>query len=145
MASVVYNSFKRGSAGGEINLNADDIRVFLVMSDTTCGTENDGKQYVDDFTTLDECDGYGYERKALAGKVVNKDDEHDRAEFDAQDLEFGTIGVGTRPTVGAVLYKHVNDDTDSFIIAYVEFPADTTHDSSEFTIKWNTEGILQFS
>ena len=57
--SVIYNEFKRASAAGEIDLNADDIRAILVMANTTAGTENDGKVYVSDLTTLDECNASG--------------------------------------------------------------------------------------
>lgn len=145
MASVVYNEFKRGSAAGEIDLNADDIRVALLMTNTTADTENDAKVNVDDFTTLDECDGANYVRKVLANEAVNKDDANDRAEFDADDVTWSALGVGTRATQGVLVYKHVTDDTDSVIIAFVDFASDVTHDGTDFTIQWNTEGILQLA
>jgi hypothetical protein len=145
MASVIYNEFKRANAAGEIDLNADDIRVALLMSNTTADTENDTMVYVGDFTTLDECDGANYVRKALANEAVNKDDANDRAEFDADDVTWSALGVGTRQTVGALLYEHVTNDADSPIIAYVEFSGAVTHDGSNFTIEWSAEGILQLT
>ena len=42
MASVFYNEAKRAIAAGEIDLNADDIRVQLLMTNTTADTQNDG-------------------------------------------------------------------------------------------------------
>ena len=66
MAPLVYNEFKRGNAAGEIDLNADDIRIALVMTNTTVDTENDAITTIDDFTTLDEMDGANYSRAALA-------------------------------------------------------------------------------
>lgn len=146
MASQVYNSFKQANAKADIDLDADDIRVALLMSDTTADTENDGKVYVGDFTTLDECDsGATYVRKVLANKAVNKDDANDRAEFDADDVTWTTLAACTRQLVGALLYKHVTNDADSPIIAWVEFAAAKTPDGSDFTIQWNVEGILQLS
>jgi hypothetical protein len=143
MASVIYNNFKAESAKANIDLDGDDIRLALLMSNTTFDTENDGKVYVDDFTTLDECDGANYVRKALANEAVNKDDGNDRAEFDADDVTWSALGVGTRQTVGVLVYKHVIDDTDSLVIAFIEFAAAVTHDGTDFVIEWNVEGILQ--
>lgn len=145
MASVVYNEFKRASAAGEVDLNADDIRLRLVMSNTTCDTENDGMSVLSDFTTIDACDGANYVDKALASEAVNKDDANDRAEFDADDVTWSALGVGTRTTVGVLVYKFDTDDDSSVPIAYVEFSGAVTHDGTDFQIQWDSEGILQLS
>jgi len=145
MASVVYNEFKRASAAGEVDLNADDIRLRLVMSNTTCDTEEDVTAFLDDFTTIDVCDGANYADKALASEAVNRDDANDRAEFDAADVTWTALGVGTRTTVGVLVYKFVTDDTDHVPIAYVEFAGAVTHDGTNFTIQWNAQGILQLA
>lgn len=141
MSNVVYNEAKRAIFAGEIDLNADDIRVLLVMTNTTIDSENDSIVNVDDFTTLDEFDGANYARKALANEAVNKDTTNDRAEFDADDVTWTALGAGTRDCDGALVYKHVNDDTDSIPIVYLDFSA--TPDGNDFTIQWNAEGILQ--
>ncbi|NQT38195.1 MAG: hypothetical protein HQ581_11935 [Planctomycetes bacterium] len=145
MASVIYNEAKRAIAAGEIDLGGDDIRVALLMANTTADTENDGITTVDGFATLDECDSAGYARQALAGEAVNKDDANDRAEFDADDVTWTALAACTRTVPGALVYKHVTDDTDSVPIAWVEFPVAITPDGSDFTIQWNAEGILQLS
>jgi len=146
MASTVYNEFKRGNAAGEIDLNADDIRVRLVMSNTTCDTENDAIVNLDDFSTIDPCDGANYVDKALANEAVNKDDGNDRAEFDADDVTWTALGVGTRQTVGALVYKYVDGtDANDIPIAFIEFAAAVTHDGTDFKIQWNDEGILNLT
>jgi len=145
MASVIYNEFKRANAAGEIDLNADDIRVALLMTNTSADTENDAKVYVDDLTTLDECDGANYVRKALANEAVNKDDANDRAEFDADDVTWTSLGASTRDVQGALVYKHVTNDSDSPLIAFIDFTSDVTPDGTNFTIQWNAEGILQLA
>jgi len=147
MASVVYNEFKRANAAGEIDLNADDIRAILVMTNTTADTENDAKVYVGDLTTLDESDATGYARQALATEAVNKDDANDRAEFDADDVSFsGMSGDATRDYQGVVLYKHVTNDADSPLIAFIEFSNQPLSKSATtVSVPWNAEGILQLS
>ena len=147
MASVVYNEFKRGSAAAEIDLDTggNTIRIALLMTNTTADTENDGITTVDGFTTLDEFDGANYARATLANQAINKDDTNDRAEFDADDVTFSSLGAGTRSVQGILVFKFITDDTDSVPIAFIDFTSDKTPDGSDFTVTWNSEGILQFS
>lgn len=135
MASFIFNEFKRANAAGEIDLNADDIRVLLAMTNTTIDTENDGIVNLDDFATLDEFDGANYVRKALANEAVNKDDAADRAEFAADNVTWAALGAGTRDIAGALVFYHNTNDAASVPIAWIEFSA--TPDGNDFTIKWD--------
>lgn len=134
MASFVYNEFKRASAAAEIDLDADDIRVALMMTNTTVDTENDGIVNLDDFSALDEFDGANYVRKALANEAVAKDDANDRADFSADNVTWTALGAGTRAIAGVLVYYHNTDDASSVPIAWIEFSA--TPDGNDFTIKW---------
>ena len=143
MADMVYNYAKAKLLSGDIDLDADDIRVLLVMTNSTCDTEDDC-DFIDQFTTLDEMDGANYVRKALAGEVVAVDLPNNRGEFDAENVTWTALGVGTRQVLGAVLYKFVTNDADSIPIAYIDsggFPFDAN--GGDVTITWNAEGILQ--
>jgi hypothetical protein len=147
MASVVYNEFKRASAAGEIDLNADDIRVRLVMSNTTCDSENDGVVSISDITTVDVADAGSYADVALSGEAVNKDDGNDRAEFDANDAVFsGLGGDATRNYVGVLVYKYVDGtDANDLVIAYIEFSSPLVKEATQVTVQWDAEGILQLA
>ncbi len=143
--SFVYTEMKRGLLAGEIDLatSGDDIRVMLVMSNTTADTEEDVTT-ISGFTTLDEYDGASYARQTLTGEAVAADNTNDRGEFDATDATFSSIGAGTRQAVAAVVYKHVTNDTDSVPLAYIDtggFPFDGN--GGDVTIAWNAEGIIQ--
>jgi len=148
MANFVFTEFKRAVSEGEIDLNAtDDIRVLLVMSNTTADTEEDADT-IGGITTLDEYDGASYSSggEALTGEVVNEDNANDRAEFDATDATFSTLGVGTRQAQAAIVYKWITSVSLSMPIAYIDtggFPFDGN--GGNVTIQWNTEGIVQFT
>lgn len=145
MASLVQNNAKRAIAAGEIDLNADDIRCALLMTNTTADTQNN-VSLMNAFTTLDECDATGYARVALASEAVNQDNTNNRAEFDADDASFtGLGGDATRDIQGALIYKHVTDDTDSIPIAFIDFSADIPSSASQIDVPWDAEGILQFT
>ena len=147
MASVIYNEFKRASAAGEIDLNVDDIRLKLLMNNTTADTENDGIVAVADFTTLAETAGANADnQKALANEAVNKDDANDRAEFDADDPTWPALGNGANPIQGALVFKRVDgNDANDLVIAFIDFAADQSPGGSDFTINFDAEGILQLA
>ena len=143
MANFIYTFAKAALLNGDIDFAADDIRVLLVMTDTTVDTEKDVDD-IDEFTTLDEMDGANYVRKALANEAVTEDEANDRGEFDADDVTWSALGAGTRNVQAAVVFKHVTDDTDSVPIAYIDtggFPFAAS--GADVTIQWNAEGIVQ--
>lgn len=145
MASIVYNEFKRANAAGEIDLDADDIRVALMMTNFN-PTENDGIVNVANLIGLDRADASGYADVALTGEAVNKDDANDRAEFDANDVSFaGLGGNATRDYDGLLVYKFVTNDADSIVIAYIEFAAPVSGTVTQLDVTFNAEGILQLS
>lgn len=146
MSTHLFNEFKRANAAGEIDLNADDIRVRMAMSNTTMDTENDGIVNIADFTTPDVMDGANYVDKALANEAVNKDDANDRAEFDADDVTWAALGTGTRGALGVLIYKYVDGtDANDLVIAWIEFSAEQNPGGSDFTLQWDAEGILQLA
>lgn len=143
--SFVYTAAKAELVKGNLDFDGQDYRLLLVMSNTTADTEQDAK-FVDDLTTLDEYDGSGYIRKALASEAVAQDDANNRGEFTADPVTWSSLGVGTRQAVAAVLIRHVTDDTDSILIAYIDsggFPWDGN--GGDVTWTPNAQGILQAS
>src|SRR5687768_7611369 len=143
MASFVYTKAKGNLLSGDIDLNAHDIRVALVMTNTTADTEAD-TTFMNLFTTLDEFDGANYARKTLANEAVNIDNANDRGEFDADDITWTALGAGTRAAQAMIVFKFVTNDADSVPIAFIDsggFPI--TANGGDLTISWNAEGILQ--
>jgi hypothetical protein len=142
MATKVFNSAKERLLNGGLNLVTHDIRVTLLMTNTTADTDNDGDVFVADLGTLDEMDGANYVRKALTGKVVTKDDANDRAFMDADDVTWTALGAGTRQIQGVLVYRHVTNDADSPLIAWLEFASPVTGDGTDFQVQWSATGIV---
>lgn len=147
MASVLYNSAKVGFGNGTLDWDTDDIRCALLMTNTTADTENDTITNLADFTTLDEYDGTGYSRQALASEAVNQDNANDRSEFDAADVSFTSLtGDATRDVQGALIYKHVDGTAANDIaICFIDFASDIPSTATQIDIPWNAEGIIQLS
>jgi hypothetical protein len=144
MASFFYTDFRRGLLSGEFDLHTagDDIRELLVMTNTTADTQEDSK-FISDITTLDEYDGASYARKAYTGEVVAADNTNNRGEFDAADVQYATLGVGTRQAQARIIYKHVGADSANLLIAFVDsggFPFDGN--GGNVDVVMNAEGII---
>lgn len=146
MANFAYTGFKRALLAGEMDLDApNDIRVLLVMTNTTADTEADATTFAG-FTTLDEFDGAGYTSGgvALTGEAVAADNANDRGEFDANDAAWTGISAGTRSIQAAIVYKFVTNLNASIPMAYIDtggFPF--AANGGDITIQWNAEGIIQ--
>lgn len=145
MASNVFNYALGQLINGGIDLNTDDIRAILCMTNTTADTAKDAIDQISDLT-LDECDDSGYARVALTGEAVNVDDTNDRAEFDANDLSFtGLSGNSSRAIQGVLLYKHVTNDADSIPIVFIDFTSDIPATATQIDVPWDSEGVLQLA
>ena len=147
MASKMFLFGLQEIVQADIDLDGDDIRVGLCMTNNTCATDaDDGTVTVMNDVTLDEGDATGYGRQALANEAVALDDANDWVEFDADDAVFsGLSGDASRDYDGAIILKHVTNDTDSPPIAWSEFSADVVKESTQVTVQWNAEGIIQFA
>jgi hypothetical protein len=143
MASNLKNIAKSRMMSGDMDLNTDDMRLFLLMTNTTFDTDVDTDN-TGSFT-LDEMDGTNYARQALANEAVNTDDANDRAEFDADDVSISALGNGTRAMQGAGIHEFITNDAGSFPLCWVEFSSTINPGGSTFSIQWNAEGIVQLT
>lgn len=118
-----------------------DVRAALVMSNTTADTDEDA-EFIADIGTLDEHNGAGYARQALANESFAVDLANDRWAFDADPIVFASLGVGTRQCVGMLLYLHVTNDADSKPLLYIDgagFPFDAV--GTNVTLTPHANGI----
>jgi len=142
-ASLVNNYAKGKLWDGTIDLNTNDIRAVLCMTNTTCDTEAN-VQNTGAFTTLDRCDATGYADVALADEAVNIDEGNNRAEFDATDVSFtGLSGNATRAIQGVLLHKFDTNDAGSLPIVFVDFASDIPTTATQIDIPWDAQGIMQ--
>ena len=145
MASLVNNYFKQRVAEGVIDLDADTLKIQLLMTNTTADTEAN-VQTLDGYTTLDEMDGANYAVKTLGSLTHALDTGNNRFELDAADVTYTALGAGTRNVQGVLLYKHVDGtDGNDQPIAFIEFGSALAADGSDVTISWDAEGLLQLT
>lgn len=106
MATVIYKGFYDSLEAGD--LAAPDIRILLVMSATTCDTEEDAVNLAD-FTTLDEFDGVGYSRLDCASVTTGYNATDDEWQLDCASGSFGDpVAPGSDVIQAMVVYLHVD-------------------------------------
>lgn len=141
MASALYNSFKRDIMNGAIDLDTDSIKILLVTSSYTQDIDAHTKR--SDLTNEVSGTGYSAGGSALATKVVSADNTDNEGVFDADDLTWSTSTITAR---GAVAYKARGGASSADeLICYFDFGADKSSSGGNFTLQWNSEGLINLN
>jgi hypothetical protein len=147
--SFVYGQAALAHAKNQLgNLETIDLRVMLLMTNTTAVAARKTAVFVDDITTLDEFDGAGYTAGvggiAIANTVLTYDADNDRIELTMDESEWDPLSAGTRDIAGALVIKFVTDYTDSPVVKWFDdggFPK--APNGGPFKITWSAQGALQ--
>lgn len=140
MADIIFNSFKQKIMDGSIDLDTDTIKVALVT--VTYAPDQDTHVFFSSVTNEVVGTGYTAGGSALAGKAVTADTVDNEGVFDANDVTWATSTITAR---AAVLYKDTGVAATSPLICYIDFVSDKVSTAGNFTISWNSEGILNLN
>lgn len=148
MSNFWYDEATRQLSDGTLDLDTADLRVLLVMSNTTAGTERSKTTMGGGtgFTTLDEFNGANYASPglALAGRSLSVNGVSHRTEIPATASSWTALGAGSRAITAAIVYKFVAALATSIPIAWIDtggFPI--TASGADLTVTWNAAGMLQ--
>jgi len=133
--SKVYNPGLLKLLDGTIDFENDTINVLLV-DDNHSFTKS--HEFVSDIVA-NEASGTGYSRKTLTNASISLDTGNDRVEFDADDISYTGLDAGT--IASAILFKQVTNDSDSPLIADVDF-TDLVTNGSDVDLQVNAEGFF---
>jgi hypothetical protein len=149
MASLVPNiGLTRLIDGTKPWATGSDLRAMLICTSTTADTNADVANDLADYTTLDETDDTGKSDDPLTSETVNTDHANDRAELDADDLQFASLGGdGTRDFQGVMLFFYVDGaDANDLPCAFIEFTNQPlAKEASQVDVPWDAEGIMQLT
>lgn len=146
MSSKIPNSTLANLMNGTLDLNSDDIRARLCMTNTTCDIEIDAIDNLSDYTTIDAGDATGYADIALTGETVTANDTDDRGDFDtSSNIVFsGLSGDATRDYQGVLLYKYVDGTNANDIpLLYIDFSSILAKEATQITIPSSTTDLLR--
>jgi hypothetical protein len=145
MTRRAFNVFALGLMDGSIDPDTDDLRIALLMTNTTVLSDAEAIPInnLASFGTLDEFDGGApYARQSLAGKTPNRVNATPAVGLTVSDVAFGNLVAGTRSIKGALIYKHVDGTAANDIpLFYADFDTVKTPDGSAFTVQYPSGAV----
>jgi hypothetical protein len=141
MPSKLYGNFILKALNKEVDFDTDTIKVALVSSSYT--PDQDAHDYWNDVSTY-EVSGTGYTAggATLASKTATYDSANNVIVLDAADTTWASSTITARY---AVVYDSTGTSSTSALIGYVDFGSDQSSTNGNFTITWDSTGIVRIT
>ena len=141
MPSKLYGNFLLKALNKEVDFDTDTIKVALVSSSYT--PDQDAHDYFNDVSTY-EVSGTGYTAggNTLASKTATYDSANNVIVLDAADTTWASSTITARY---AVVYDSTGTSSTSALIGYVDFGSDQSSTNGNFTITWDSTGIVRIT
>lgn len=136
-AKLYLNAMKH-FFNGSIDLTNDTIKVALTTSTYT--PNQDAHDYFDDVTNEVSGTGYTAGGATLGTKSISLDTANNYVKFDAADTTWSSSTITARY---AVIYRSTGTASTSELIGYIDFGEDKSSSNGDFTITWDTNGIIR--
>lgn len=140
MPSKLYGQFIQQSFNKEIDWDSDTIKVALLTNTYT--PDQDGHNYFDDVVSF-EVTGTGYTSggATLANKTNTYNSATNVIVLDADDVTWASSTITAR-------YAVIYDATPATnatrpLVGYVDFGSDQSSSNGNFTITWDSTGIVR--
>jgi hypothetical protein len=141
MPSKLYGNFLAKALNKEVDFDSDTIKVALLSSSYT--PDQDAHDYFNDVSSY-EVTGTGYTTggATLASKTVTYDSGTNVLVLDAADVTWSSSTITARY---AVVYDSTGTSSTSALIGYVDFGSDQSSTNGNFTITWDSTGIVRIT
>jgi len=141
MPSKLYGNFILKALNKEVDFDTDTIKVALVSSSYT--PDQDAHDYFNDVSTY-EVSGTGYTAggNTLASKTATYDSANNVIVLDAADTTWASSTITARY---AIVYDSTGTSSTSALIGYVDFGSDQSSTNGNFTITWDSTGIVRIT
>lgn len=141
MPSKLYGNFLLKALNKEVDFDTDTIKVALLSSSYT--PDQDAHDYFNDVSTY-EVSGTGYTAggNTLASKTATYDSANNVIVLDAADTTWASSTITARY---AVVYDSTGTSSTSALIGYVDFGSDQSSTNGNFTITWDSTGIVRIT
>lgn len=138
MPSKLYGNFLVKALNKEVDWDTDTIKVALTTSTYT--PNQDTHDYFNDVTNEVTGTGYTAGGNTLASKTITYDDANNVIVLDAADTTWASSTITARY---AIVYASTGTASTSPLIGYVDFGSDQSSTNGNFTITWDSTGIVR--
>jgi hypothetical protein len=141
MPSKLYGNFLLKALNKEVDFDTDTIKVALLSSSYT--PDQDAHDYLNDVSSF-EVSGTGYTAggNTLGSKTATYDSANNVVILDAADTTWSSSTITARY---AVVYGSTGTASTSPLIGYVDFGSDQSSTNGNFTITWDSTGIVRIT
>ena len=141
MPSKLYGNFLAKALNKEVDWDSDTIKVLLATSSYT--PNQDTHDYFNDVSSA-EVTGTGYTAGGitLSSKTATYDSGTNVIVLDAADVTWSSSTITARY---AVVYDSTGTSSTSALIGYVDFGSDQSSTNGNFTITWDSTGIVRIT
>jgi hypothetical protein len=141
MPSKLYGNFLLKALNKEVDFDSDTIKVALLSSSYT--PDQDAHDYFNDVSST-EVSGTGYTTggNTLGSKTATYDSANNVVILDAADTTWSSSTITARY---AVVYGSTGTASTSPLIGYVDFGSDQSSTNGNFTITWDSTGIVRIT
>jgi hypothetical protein len=141
MPSKLYGNFLLKALNKEVDFDSDTIKVALLSSSYT--PDQDAHDYLNDVSSF-EVTGTGYTAggNTLGSKTATYDSANNVVILDAADTTWSSSTITARY---AVVYGSTGTASTSPLIGYVDFGSDQSSTNGNFTITWDSTGIVRIT
>lgn len=142
MPSKLYGNFLKQALNKEIDWDSDTIKVALLSSSYT--PNQDTHDYYDD-VVANQVTGTGYTTGGitLTSKTSTYDGTNNVIVLDAADVTWSSSTITARY---AVIYNDSGaTNASKALIGYVDFGSDQSSTNGNFTITWDSTGIVRIT
>lgn len=141
MPSKLYGNFLLKALNKEVDFDTDTIKVALLSSSYT--PDQDAHDYLNDVSTY-EVSGTGYTAggNTLGSKTATYDSANNVIVLDAADTTWSSSTITARY---AVVYDSTGTASTSALIGFVDFGSDQSSTNGNFTITWDSTGIVRIT
>jgi hypothetical protein len=141
MSSKLYGQFLSQALNKEIDWDSDTIKVALLTNSYT--PNQDTHNYYDD-VVANQVTGTGYTAGGLT--LTNKTNTYvpdtNTIILDAENVTWSSSTITARY---AVIYSVGGTNATSPLIGYVDFGSDQSSSNGNFTITWDSTGIVRIT
>lgn len=140
MASKLYGQFIENAFQKRVDWDNDNIKVALLNNTYT--PDQDNHNFYDDVVAY-EVTGTGYTAGgiSLANRTNNYNSSTNVIVLDADDVTWASSTITARYAV--VYNASPTLNSDKVLIGYVDFGSDQSSSNGNFTITWDSTGIVR--
>ena len=141
VSAFLYGTTQKNIADGTVTVDWDTDTIKVALTTNAYTPNQDTHAFFSDITNEVTGAGYTAGGVTLGTKTVTYVGASNQVQLDAADVQWTTATFTARY---AIVYKSTGTAATSPVIGYVDFGADVPVSAGQFTITWDSTGVVRY-